>query len=334
MTRVRCVVFGDDFTFMGQDSELRKIRLAMKEWFEVRDRGIMGSGTDDIKEIVILGRKLRYREWGLEYEADQKHRQILMSSFGFDSRSNGVRNLVQDKVDEGEDEIELSRANAKQVRALAARLNYIVADRMDVQYATKGVCKWMARPTIGAMSRLKRVVRYLTQAERMVWEMRATEEDNIWIDAISDSDWAGDRASRKSTSGGILAVAGVALKSWSVSQKSIATSSAEAEYHALTKVVADGIGLQSMAADLGWSMRLRVCTDSSGAEAIASRKGLGKTRHIEVRYLWVQDLVRDGKVIVRKVDGFDNPADTLTKALAWEDMGDKCARVGGMLKVI
>ena len=65
------------------------------------------------------------------------------------------------------------------------------------------------------------------------------------IDAISDSDWAGDKASRKSTSGGLLVVGGVAVKSWSITQKSIATSSAEAEYYALTKAIAEGLGLQA-----------------------------------------------------------------------------------------
>ena len=44
---------------------------------------------------------------------------------------------------------------------------------------------------------------------------------------------------------------------------------------------------------MGWKMSVRVHTDSSAAKAVASRRGLGKLRHIELKYLWVQELVQD-----------------------------------------
>mgnify|MGYP002214505433 CR=1 FL=1 len=51
----RLVVHGDDFTFSGPRKELERIRRKMKEWYEIKDRGIIGSGNDEIKEVTILG---------------------------------------------------------------------------------------------------------------------------------------------------------------------------------------------------------------------------------------------------------------------------------------
>ena len=44
---------GDDFTFAGTESELRKIEANMHEWYDVKVRGILGSGKRDVHEIEI-----------------------------------------------------------------------------------------------------------------------------------------------------------------------------------------------------------------------------------------------------------------------------------------
>ena len=56
--------------------------------------------------------------------------------------------------------------------------------------------------------------------------------------------------------------------------------------------------------------------DSSAAKAMASRNGVGKVRHLEVRYLWVQDALNRKRFTLKKVAGKFNPADVLTKPLA------------------
>ena len=44
--------------------------------------------------------------------------------------------------------------------------------------------------------------------------------------------------------------------------------------------------------DLGWELKIKVGIDSSAAKARAARTGLDKTRHIEVQYLWVREVIR------------------------------------------
>ena len=136
----------------------------------------------------------------------------------------------------------------------------------------------------------------------------------------SDSDWAGEKITRRSTTGGIASWGASILKSWSNRQSVIARSSGEAEYYALGKGLSEGMGIRAIAADFGWDLKIVCNLDSSAAKAMASRVGLGKTRHIEVLYLWVQDIVKNKWLQLRKIPGDKNPSDVLTKSKSYDEM--------------
>ena len=140
------------------------------------------------------------------------------------------------------------------------------------------------------------------------------------IDVYVDSDWAGCRRSRKSTSGGVLLFGGVAVKGWSSNQRVIALSSGEAEYYAALKGASQALGFKSMLTDLGIEAKVILHTDSSAARGIIHRAGLGKLRHLETGYLWLQAAVKAKRLQVRKVPGVDNPDDLFTKHLSASDM--------------
>ena len=99
------------------------------------------------------------------------------------------------------------------------------------------------------------------------------------------------------------------VKTWSSTQAIISLSSGEAEYYGVVKASSTGLGCRALLADLGKKVTLTIHTDAEAAKGIASRMGLGKTRHIDVHYLWVQERVRNGDFALRKVLGTENPAD-------------------------
>ena len=78
--------------------------------------------------------------------------------------------------------------------------------------------------------------------------------------------------------------------------------------------------MQSMMADLGVTTQVRVWTDSIAANARVSRRGLGKTRHVELRYLWLQEVTKSGRVKMRRIPGEQNLANHLTKVKAWHQI--------------
>ena len=172
----------------------------------------------------------------------------------------------------------------------------------------------MATPRAASMQKLKRIARYLLRYPRGVIRFVPAEDGGAGpLEVYTDSDWAGCPRTRKSTSGGMLFVDGGLMKSWSSTQGPIALSSGEAELVALVKAATEGLAMLSLMADLGWTRRMRVWTDSAAAKAIASRSGLGKTRHIETKFLWVQEAVKNERFGLAKVPGQENPADWLTK---------------------
>ena len=102
------------------------------------------------------------------------------------------------------------------------------------------------------------------------------------INMFTDSDWAGEVESRKSTSGGVMQLGSHVLKTWASTQSVIALSTGEAEFYAIIKGASQAMGLRSMMNYLGWKASIRVLTDATTGKSIASRRGLGKLRHIDV----------------------------------------------------
>mgnify|MGYP005713022275 CR=1 FL=1 len=125
---------------------------------------------------------------------------------------------------------------------------------------------------------------------------------NTDIRGYGDSDWAGDKTTYKSTSGGVILWGGDAIKSWASTQQTIALSSGEAELYALTKANSQSMGILQMLRDFGIEGDAQVYSDSTAAIGIVSRHGLGRTRHIKVQYLWIQEKILNGEVDVKKVE--------------------------------
>ena len=158
---------------------------------------------------------------------------------------------------------------------------------------------------------LRRLARYLAGKPRLVY--RFAWEEAPCLTVFSDTDYAGCRVTRRSTSGGCACYGDHLVKHWSSTQKSVTLSSGEAELSGLVKAAAEGLGLQSLAADLGLKTQLRLCADSSAAIGICRRSGIGRVRQLAVGQLWVQERLRAGAFTLAKIRGEVNTADLLTK---------------------
>ena len=181
----------------------------------------------------------------------------------------------------------------------------------------KEVCRRMAKPVKSDWHKLVRLARYLKGAPRLVWEYRwQAGGDGIAPSGYSDSDWAGDRKTGKSTSGGVVMRGLHLIKSWSRTQDAITLSSAEVELVALGKVAMEILGVRSMSEE--WklssaSQTSQLFADASAALSIAKRQGAGKMRHINVKSLWLQEKAVRSLLTYNKIKGEDNPSDGLTK---------------------
>lgn len=108
------------------------------------------------------------------------------------------------------------------------------------------------------------------------------------------------------------------LKCLSRTRATVALSSAEAELYAAVKALAETLGPKSLLKDFGQAVARHVLGDASAAIEIIKRQGLGKRRHVDTSYLWVQQASAEKRVLYEKVDGRINPADGQTKSVGMD----------------
>ena len=117
----------------------------------------MGLKEGESKEERILNRVIRVTSEGWAYEADQRHADLIIQETGASTMSTLSHPGGDEKVIEEEEKSEeLQGKEATRFRAVAARANYLSADRPDVQYAVKEVCRRMAKPVKSDWQKLMR----------------------------------------------------------------------------------------------------------------------------------------------------------------------------------
>ena len=134
----------------------------------------------------------------------------------------------------------------------------------------------------------------------------------------TDSDWAGDVDSRRSTTGYCFTL-GLGAISWSSKkQPTIALSSMEPEYRAACSGTCEAIWLCHLLEDLGFPQKSHslVLCDNQSCLAIARNPVFhARTKHIEAQYHFVCEKVLDGTIALEYCNTSDNLADLFTKAL-------------------
>ena len=166
--QIRCLVHGDDFVSVGDPENLKWMKDKLNARFEIKTTTVGSNEKNgEAKEARILNRVIRVTDQGWEYEADQRHADLIIQETGAASMGRfrtqeGKRGPWRKKAASKE----LVGAEATRFRAVAARANYLPADRPDIQYSVKEVCRRMAKPVEGDWQRLTRLGRYLKGSPR------------------------------------------------------------------------------------------------------------------------------------------------------------------------
>ena len=325
--RMVASVHGDDFTIAGPKSCLDALKTDLQAKYELTELARLGPGDGDDKEVKILNRVVRWTRAGIEYEADPRQGEKVIAELGLKGASPAGTPGIKRSFDDALGEKPLDEGKHKIFRGISARANYLAADRPEVQYATKEICRFMAKPTDQGVAALKRLGRYLEGRRRLIFDYPFQQASQVEI--YSDTDWAGCVKTRRSTSGGCMMLGSHLIKSWSSTQSTISLSSGEAEFYGVVKSTGIALGYQALMRDLGVRLPVRVWTDSSASMGICGRQGLGKLRHIDTKSLWVQQKVRGGAIELRKVRGEVNPADLYTKHLSSSERVEKLLNLVG-----
>ena len=98
VTSGRCVVHGDDFTFLTDEQEGQRMIKLMKQWYDIKVRAILGCEPGDDEEVTILNRRVSWKNGIIEYEADPKHAEVIAEGMGLQRDSKGLEAPIEREV--------------------------------------------------------------------------------------------------------------------------------------------------------------------------------------------------------------------------------------------
>jgi len=308
---VKIVAHVDDLLCTGPKENLEKVKKLLEKKYQMKAK-MIGPDRGEDREGKFLGRTIRWKDWGLEWQGDGKLRESLLAEWDMGKSSPVITPGVKEEKQVLGKELEIQdKKRVARFRRAAARINYMSLDNPKLGYASKEVSRGMAKPTEEDERKVKRVARYLLRETGVIYEYKWQEKPEK-IGCFADSDWAGCHKTRKSTSGGLIFLGRHLIAHWSRTQANVALSSGEAELNAALKVVSEGIGVEVLAAELGDKYEIDAVGDSSAAAGTLSRQGSGKIKHLEAKQLWLQEKIRVGRVKYKKIPRAINSADAMT----------------------
>ena len=90
----------------------------------------------------------------------------------------------------------------------------------------------------------------------------------------------------------------------------------------------EALGVKSLFQDKGINIEVAVCIDAQATMHMLHREGIGHAKHIEVGYLWIQEVVQRRRIVLRKVGTHSNIADVGTKPLDRATISKHCKSIG------
>jgi hypothetical protein len=195
------------------------------------------------------------------------------------------------------------------------------ATRPDIAYAVNKLAAYTANPSLEHYGAAKRLLRYIkgTKNYGITYHATATRHvgptDTNFIHGFSDAAYA-TTDDRKSVSGYVFISNGGAITWGSKKQTAIALSSTEAEYVALSEAARDAMWLRQLYGELGYELTdpLLILGDNDGSIAMAKNPEFHKrTKHVDIRWHWVRDLVKEGYISINDCRDPEQTADILTK---------------------
>jgi len=132
----------------------------------------------------------------------------------------------------------------------------------------------------------------------------------MWIQILLEI-WIGEDRSQVY----VFTIGGCAV-SWKASlQATVALSTTEAEYMAISEACKEAIWLRGLYTELcGVTSCINIFCDSQSAICLTKYQMFHeRTKHIDVRYHFIRGVIAEGDVKVCKISTHDNPADMMTK---------------------
>jgi hypothetical protein len=299
-----CQIYVDDIIFGSTNQKsCEEFSRVMTQKFEMSMMGelnyFLGFQVKQLKDDTFI--------------SQTKYTQDLLKRFG-------MKDAKPAKTPMGTDgPVDLNKGgksvDQKAYRSMIGSLLYLCASRPDIMLSICMCARYQSDPRECHLVAIKRILRYLVATSCFgIWYPKRSTFDLI---GYSDSNYAGCKVDRKSTSG-TCQFLGRSLVSWSSKkQTSVAQSTAEAEYVAARQCCAQLLWMRQTLWDFGYNLsKVPLLCDNESAIYMADNPiEHSRTKHIDIRYHFLRDHQQKGDIEVFHISTENQLAYIFTKPL-------------------
>jgi hypothetical protein len=298
-------IYVDDLIFTGNDEAMFvAFKNSMMADFDMTDLG---------KMKYFLG--IEVAQTATEFFIRQKkYAQEVLERFHMEN-CNPVGTPTEPGLKLSRD-LDGKRVDSTYFKQIVGSLMYLTATRPDIMYAVCLISRYMEKPTELHLKAAKRVFRYLKgTADFGIFYKK--NEGSI-LSGFTDNDYAGDLDDRQSTSGHVFMMGSGAISWASKKQQVVTLSTTEAEFVAAATSACQAIWLRRILEELQFYQHEPTvihCDNSSTIKLSRNPVLHGRSKHIDVRYHFLRNLVTEKIIDLVYCRSEDQVADILTKSL-------------------
>lgn len=318
-------LYVDDMLIISKDGEsIERVVRSIRKLWDIKDMG-------EVKKIL-----------GLSIQRDRKQRTLTVSQASYIEETLEKFHLTKAKPaklpvnDRGTLVTTLPdepQADQSLYQQAIGRLMWITnSTRFDISYAVGQLSQHCNKPTIRHWNGVLQVLRYLSGTRELKLQIggnfqadtnqRTQKDYGPRLHGFCDADYAGDHIDRRSVTGHIFLLNRGPVSWSSTKQRCVATSTTEAEYIALSESSKQGQWLRTLIKELN---RLELLEENQAVPMHSDNQacitisqdptGHRRTKHIDIRYHYIRELVAYRKATVTYLATQNMIADVLTKPL-------------------
>ncbi|GAA0159622.1 transmembrane signal receptor [Lithospermum erythrorhizon] len=298
-------MYVDDLIYTGNDYKMMMMfKESMVKVFEMTDLGNMN---------YFLGIEVRQTQAGI-FIGQKKYAEEILKRFAMDDCNSVLCPMLPGTT--FDKDIGGRQIDETYYKQIVGSLMYLTNTRPDMTFAVSILSRFMSKPTELHLQLAKRVLRYLKgTTDYGIYYQR---DKNAGLLAYTDSDYAGDKYDRKSTSGYAFLISNGAVAWSSKKQPIVALSTTEAEFIAAAVCACQGIWMKKILRELDHSPGscIHIKCDNSSTIKLSKNPVLhGRSKHIDIRFHFLRNLTKEGKIALEFCGTTDQVADILTKPL-------------------
>ena len=301
-------VYVDDMLVISQNllwiSELKE---KLKIPFELKDLG-------EVRQC--LGMEFTMKEGKIRI-AQKQYTEEVLSRFGMENSKP-----VSTPLDPGTKLVKPDSCLREELeeypfRELIGSLMYLaVGTRPDIAFAVNSLSQYNTCYNKEHWVAAKRVLRYLKGTTNHGITFKKT---GIVLEGYTNADWASCTNDRRSYTGFVFILGGTAITWEAKKQRTVALSSTEAEYMALSEAAKEAMYLRRFLEKVGVKLKQPtvVWNDNQGAQKLARNNVFrSRTKHIDIRHHFIREVLQDAYIRIDYMTSNEMMADVLTKGLA------------------